>query len=426
MHTLNSLRGNDFVHRFSIIGTVLWLVLILISVGCSPKMQFEANEGKDTGWLVDAVIRVPTANPLTGEVEAAGRISYGQGSELHSRVSVPENARVHWISTATPQEGGPAVVTFSGGGAYGAFGIGVMRELHHQGTDLTKAVVVFGVSAGSFQAMEAFAATDSSFSELHSLFVETHEFKLLGRYTVAGMLGLAESKYSSRGIFSMVTRRVGELLPSLAQRQREGRRLFVSTTNSLTGELYLWNVGWIAEQAEDLKESDIGRNLIALIIMASASAPYYFPPQWLPSEPGVGPDGVEGWFLHQHVDGGVGQNVIGPKELWSHVPGNGPLMIVRNGPRQPHRVEPFGRAIDGNVPRSISIWIGNGEQRGVEEVAQVAFGKKWTVIEYFLPIKADPLGAGKSFDFSRETRRALCERGRQAVLGTLPEHRDIK
>jgi hypothetical protein len=90
-----------------------------------------------------------------------------------------------------------------------------------------------------------------------------------------------------------------EILHKIAEAHRQGRRLFVGTTNLDTKRLVVWDLGAIA--ARDSPESGI---LFQNVLLASCSVPGLLPP--VPIDVEI--DGKR--FTELHVDGGVTASVL--------------------------------------------------------------------------------------------------------------------
>jgi predicted acylesterase/phospholipase RssA len=89
------------------------------------------------------------------------------------------------------------------------------------------------------------------------------------------------------------------MLAEVAAEHKKGRRLIIGTTQLDAQRLVLWNMGEIAAS----RDPDAGK-LFRQVMLASASIPGAFPPQYIKVEAGGR------FFEEMHVDGGTTAQVI--------------------------------------------------------------------------------------------------------------------
>jgi predicted acylesterase/phospholipase RssA len=89
------------------------------------------------------------------------------------------------------------------------------------------------------------------------------------------------------------------VLAAVAQEHRKGRRLLIGTTQLDAQRLVIWNMGAIANSGNP-KALELFRK----IMVASASIPAFFPPQFFEVE------ALGGKYVEMHVDGGVQAEVM--------------------------------------------------------------------------------------------------------------------
>jgi predicted acylesterase/phospholipase RssA len=205
------------------------------------------------------------------------------------------------------QELPPAVyLAISGGGENGAFGAGILTAWSELGTrPVFKAVS--GVSTGALIAPFAFlgSAYDKDLERFYTTIDRSQV--MTSRGLIIGVL--RDSLYDSAPLLRLIRSALtAQMVAAIASEYREkGRLLLVATTNLDVPVGVLWNIGAIAASGnQDAPE------LIAKILLASASIPGALPPVMLDIEAG----GER--FQEMHVDGGtVAQVVVYPPSFSS-------------------------------------------------------------------------------------------------------------
>lgn len=183
------------------------------------------------------------------------------------------------------------VLALSGGGAGGAFGVGVLVGLQQSG-QRPQFEIVTGVSSGALIAPYALLGPKWD-KEVTEIYTAPETSKTVVRRGIDAIF--RPSLYRTDGFVKAIKRRVTpEFLGAIAAESRKGRLLFVATTNVDTGTSTIWNMGLIAEQG-GLK----ARQLFVDVLVASASVPAVFPPKLINVESG----GQN--YQEMHVDGGV-------------------------------------------------------------------------------------------------------------------------
>ncbi|EUB99962.1 Patatin [Rhizobium sp. CF080] len=161
-------------------------------------------------------------------------------------------------------------LAISGGGAGGAFSVGVLKAWSERG-DRPTFDLVSGVSTGALIAPFAFLGPKYD-SVLEHLYTSGVAAELIDRkFIVRGLLG--ESLYYQKPLRQMVEMYVDQpLLDEISAEYRKGRNLFVLTTNLDTQRAVLWNMGAIANSSQPDALS-----LFRNVLIASASIPGAFP-----------------------------------------------------------------------------------------------------------------------------------------------------
>jgi hypothetical protein len=188
-------------------------------------------------------------------------------------------------------------LALSGGGDDGAFGAGVLCGWTDHG-DRPKFKMVTGISTGALIAPFAFLGShyDNMLRHLYTGVTSDDIFRRKSLLTVLWR----ESAADTRPLARMLERYVDEaMLAAVAAEHQKGRRLIIGTTQLDAQRLVLWDMGGIAASGhpEAIK-------LFRKVMLASASIPGAFPPQYIKVEA----DGKI--YDEMHVDGGTTAQVI--------------------------------------------------------------------------------------------------------------------
>jgi predicted acylesterase/phospholipase RssA len=197
-----------------------------------------------------------------------------------------------------------AFLALSGGGENGAYGAGLLTGWSALGTR-PEFKAVTGVSTGALMAPFAFLGPSYD-PQLEHFYTSIGANDVMARRGILAAL-FGESLFDSapllRLIRSVLTK---EMIAAIGHEYSEkGRILGVATTNLDLPAGVLWNIGAIAASGRhDASE------LIARILLASASIPGIFPPVMIDLKAG----GQR--FQEMHVDGGtIAQVVLYPASL---------------------------------------------------------------------------------------------------------------
>jgi len=232
------------------------------------------------------------------------------------------------------------VLMISGGGAGGAFGVGILSAWSKTGARPDFDIVT-GVSTGALMAPLAFVGP-------------RYDSDLIDLYTSGKARNLVEARWMGTGIFGasllkaeplrqMVNHYVTpRLLAEIAIEHAKGRRLFVMTTNLDSQRGVVWDLGAIAAS----RRPDAIK-LFRDVLVASASVPGIFPSVMIKAKAG-GRDIEE-----MHSDGGsVGQVLTLSDSLMSE-PGKPALLdhekvhiyVVVNNALMPEFATPDNKAL---------------------------------------------------------------------------------
>jgi predicted patatin/cPLA2 family phospholipase len=191
-------------------------------------------------------------------------------------------------------------VTFlalSGGGSDGAFGVGVLYGWTEHG-DRPQFNMVTGISTGALIAPFAFLGPQYDVL-LRGCYTSTTTKDILKMKSLLTVLW-REALADSQPLANLVARQVDAgVLAAIAQEHAKGRRLFIGTTQLDAQRLVIWDMGAIATRG-----TPEALELFRKILVASASIPGAFPPQYIE----VTAEGRK--YQEMHVDGGTTAEVI--------------------------------------------------------------------------------------------------------------------
>jgi len=193
-----------------------------------------------------------------------------------------------------------AHLALSGGGANGAFGAGYLNGWSSAGTR-PQFKIVTGVSTGALMAPFAFVGPDYD-AALRSFYTTTSTRDIFELGSVLLQLLVGEALADTRPLEALIERHVdAELLRRVAENHRNGRRLYVGTSNLDMPRFVVWNMGAIADSGRPEALA-----LFRKLMLASASIPVAFPPVFVEVE--LAPGGTR--YDEMHVDGGLGARVF--------------------------------------------------------------------------------------------------------------------
>ena len=189
-------------------------------------------------------------------------------------------------------------LAISGGGENGAYGAGILTAWTETGSRPTFKAVT-GVSTGALIAPFAFLgpAYDAQLERFYTTIEQSDVMISRGLITAVLSDSLYDPSPLLRTIRSVMT---PDTVAAIGQEYSEkGRLFFVSTANLDVPVGVLWNIGSIAASGNrDAPE------LIAKILLASASIPGAFPPVMIDASAGIE------HFQEMHVDGGTVAQVV--------------------------------------------------------------------------------------------------------------------
>ncbi len=188
-------------------------------------------------------------------------------------------------------------LALSGGGDDGAFGAGVLCGWTAYG-DRPKFKLVTGISTGALIAPFAFLGSsyDDILRRLYTGISSRDIFRLRSLFTVLWQDAAADTRPLAGKLDQYVD---AALLAAIAAEHRQGRRLIIGTTQLDAQRLVLWDMGALAASGHPE-----AAKLFRKIMLASASIPGAFPPQYIQVE------AAGRWYEEMHVDGGTTAQVV--------------------------------------------------------------------------------------------------------------------
>ena len=243
------------------------------------------------GLVLGACTSLPRT-PYTAAEAQASRVLDIDGLRRYADEPVTKFSFEKDTSTATK-----TYLALSGGGADGAYGVGVLNGWTAARTRPTFSVVS-GVSTGGLIAPFAFLGSQYD-DTLKDVYTSGIAETLLNDPSIMRVL-FGSGLFGNTRLRELVARYVGpEILAQVAREDHKGRKLLIVTTDLDTQRTAIWDMGKIASigTPEALK-------LFRDVMAASASIPLVFPPIMIDAE------GQGRKFQEMHVDGGVTAPVL--------------------------------------------------------------------------------------------------------------------
>jgi predicted acylesterase/phospholipase RssA len=301
--------------------------------------------------IIQGCATAPKRNPLPENLSQAARVpGYSENIRFWGDGPPPYMEEFYTASDAEIERWYPDIVgreqiylAVSGGGANGAYGVGLLSGWTAAGTR-PEFTMVTGISTGALIAPFAFLgpAYDDRLKEAYTSLTTKDIAKMRSALGTLNSDAAADTTPLKGHIARYVDQ---EIIGAIAREFRRGRRLFIGTVNLDALRPVLWNIGYIAASGRP----DAG-DLIRTIMLASASIPAAFPPQYIPVEA----NGAR--YDEIHVDGGtVSQAFLYPMGVdWPtilkrlKVKGRPKAYIIRNS-----RLAPKWNTVD--PPKTLAI-----------------------------------------------------------------------
>lgn len=178
---------------------------------------------------------------------------------------------------ALPAGSRPAFLALSGGGAWGAYGAGLLVGWSEAGTR-PEFRTVTGVSTGALIATFAFLGPryDGYLSHFYTKLGNSDIYR--GRSLLKVFTG--DAMHDTAPLRALIDEYITpKVLDEVAFEYGRGRRLYVGTTNMDRGEFVVWDLGAIAS-SEHPDRLQRYRD----VLQASSALPGFFPPVYIPVE----------------------------------------------------------------------------------------------------------------------------------------------
>lgn len=189
------------------------------------------------------------------------------------------------------------ILALSGGGANGAFTVGLLNGWTAAGNRPSFDVVT-GISTGGLIATYAFLGSAYD-PQLCEMFTSINSEDIYQKRPRMALLW-SDSAASSAPLKRTIDARIDcGILQSVALAHAQGRRLYIGTTHLETQRLVVWDMGAIAGSGRP-----DALDLYRKIILASASVPGFFPPVAIEVQINGRP------FTETHVDGATTSEVF--------------------------------------------------------------------------------------------------------------------
>ncbi|MDD9908956.1 MAG: patatin-like phospholipase family protein [Ahrensia sp.] len=313
-------------------------------------------------------------------------------------VSINDRAIHDPINLIPKKDDRLTILALSGGGADGAYGVGVLNGWTKTGTR-PEFDIVTGVSTGALMSVMAFLGPQYD-DLLKMLYLWPGDSDIFRDKGVAGFF--SDSIYDNTPLKRLIEKHVTpKLVEEVAREHREGRRLYVATTNLDSSELVVWDMGLLANGGADGRADKV--QLFQKILRASAAIPVLFPPVYIKPRRGV-------QLRQAHVDGGVKAPVLISDFLFERPTKHRDLYIIINGPLTLENafaaVEPNLRSIAAASVGSLTSELTHqAVYRGYVRAQNTGTSFNLTAIPDDIPILEDPL------KFDDEHRKRIYQSG---------------
>lgn len=299
------------------------------------------------------------------------------------------------------------ILALSGGGAYGAYGVGILNGWTERG-DRPEFDAVTGVSTGALISVFAFLGPQYD-GVLRKLYTETSQDQVFTSRGIGGLL--SDSLYDNSPLKRQIERYItADLLRAIAAEDSKGRRLYVATTNLDAGELVVWDMGKIAVEGTAGRANPVQH--FQKILRASSAVPGFFPPVYIKPQRGV-------QLRQAHVDGGVKSPLLVSDFLFSSKGRDRRLYVIVNDNISPR--DAFA-AVDGNLPSIARKTIATlTKELLIQNVNRGYARAVHSGTKFFLTSVPDKLGLNaQSLSFDKKLLQRLYAAGREKALSATP------
>ncbi|MEE9314549.1 MAG: patatin-like phospholipase family protein [Rhizobiaceae bacterium] len=324
------------------------------------------------------------------------------------RDATPQDA-VHLNSlnseqTSSGDDGILNILALSSGGAYGAYGVGILNGWSERGTR-PEFDIVTGVSTGALMSVFAFLGPQYD-GILRHLYTDVKADDIFISRGIKGLF--SDSLYDNTPLKKQIEKYVtANLLRQIATEHAKGRRLYIATTNLDAGASVIWDMGKIASGGRASPVQHFQK-----ILRASSAVPGFFPPVYIKPQRGV-------QLRQAHVDGGVKSPLLVSDFLFRSKAKKRRLFIIANDSIAQRDAY---AAVDGNLPsiaRKTILTL--TKELLIQNVYRGYVRAKNSGTQFNLTSVPDKLGLNtKSLSFDRKTLDGLYQAGRNRALSDTP------
>jgi predicted acylesterase/phospholipase RssA len=387
------------------------LLVIVVVVGASGCGQAVFRKAVPEASVNDA-------RPAGGHVVRY----WGDRVDPAMQASLFKTMKEHPLLDDPLSEEGPGygALIISGGGDCGAYGAGLLCGWTDRG-DRPRFRLVTGVSTGALIAPFAFLGPKHD-PTLRKFYTTISARDVMIKRPLRDLLrwdSAADSKPLQKLTDLVVT---DEVLGEIAAEYAKGRFLYVQTVNLDAQRPVVWDMGAIATNAA-AGDKDAAK-LFRQVLVASASVPGAFPPQYIPVEAGGKT------YDEMHVDGGtVSQMLLNTlpvdmaavsAELSTLKQQRAPrVYVIRNGWVRPHS-QAVAPKLFRIAARSISTMI---KSQAETELNLMYFETKSAGIDLYLSYIPDEFVREANEEFDTGEMNRMFDLGYGLVTSDNPWHR---
>ncbi|NIP29729.1 MAG: hypothetical protein GTO02_05540 [Candidatus Dadabacteria bacterium] len=266
--------------KFNIVAVVMIFAVIFINTGCTKRIRYPLPEEY-----------ADSANPVGIEQVRDWGDTYSEYFQ-NDFIESAKQGRKNYPEIYQGPNPTVDILAISGGGAYGAWGIGLLKGWSDSG-NMHIFGLVTGISTGALIAPFAFLGGEY-LDVIANFYTNITDRDIFIKKPLSSIIG-SDSVATSLPLQRLIEENIDqEFLQKVAEEHKKGRRLLIGTTNLDAKRLVIWNMGHIAEIG-DAKALE----LFQKVILASASVPVALNPIYISVEA----DGKV--YDEMHVDGGA-------------------------------------------------------------------------------------------------------------------------
>jgi predicted patatin/cPLA2 family phospholipase len=367
-------------------------------------------------WLVflehgcgQAVFRSAVPKDVAGQAKVLGgaRVRYwGDLNDADLHADLVRAAREHPMTEDpfAPEGPGWGGLVISGGGDAGAYGAGLLYGWTEHG-DRPRFRIVTGVSTGALIA--PFAFLGPRYDASLRIYTRVSANDVMRRRPIFDWLRF-DSMSDTTPLQTRIEQWINDrVIRDVAAEHAKGRRLYIQTVNLDAQRPVIWDMGAIA--ASDHPNA---KALFRQVIIASASIPGAFAPQYIP----VQANGRN--YDEMHVDGGVVSQMLmstlpidfaALRREMTTQPKRPRIYVVRNGLIRPERSAISPKLVP-IVGRAIATLI---KAQGTTELKLMYHEARAAEIDFYLSYIPDEYARKVTDEFDMSEMRKMFEIGKQ-------------